>query len=83
MTTKRTKRITLYMHTIDGRPAQYFPGEQVCFADWRPVSRFAASLRQIRKEQDASAAWRREQGFDEGGVRGYVRLRISQEGRKE
>lgn len=77
MSDKKAERV-LYMHTLDGRPAQYYPDEQIAFADdRRGVSRFADSLSQIRREQRASDKWRLEQGFriDEWNY-SYVRVRL-------
>ena len=78
MTEIRKRGRVVYMHTLDGRPAQYWPGEQVAFADdRRGVSRFADSLKQIRREERASERWRRSKGFDETSFEyGYVRVRL-------
>lgn len=72
------RRRTLYMHTIDGRPAFYVPGEQICFCgDAGSVrSPLATSLAQIRREQVASDEWRNKRGFmrDLTSEYGYVRI---------
>lgn len=39
----------LYMHTLDGQPASFYPRDGVCFTSKR--IRLATSLRQIRREQ--------------------------------
>jgi hypothetical protein len=71
----------LYMHTIDGRPAEYWPGEQITFARYRNgVSHFAESIQQIRKEERASLRYRRSRGWHDRCAYGYVVLRITQEG---
>lgn len=80
MTTERAQKKSagkrVYMHTLDGKPAQYLPGQQVQFAP-RTISRFAESVRQIRKEQIASEAWRAKRGLDVGIFRhGYISVRL-------
>lgn len=54
-----------YLHTICGKPALYWPGEQICYTRTkvRPLPPIATSLRQIRREQQATIAWRKAQGF--------------------
>jgi len=64
-----------YMHTIDHRPALYWPGEQICFAGHYTGKRLpplATSLKQIREEQRLSNAWRKKEGCDERSDYGYV-----------
>lgn len=60
----------LYMHTIMDKPAQYWEGEQICFAS--RVKKFAKSLYQIRKEQKLSEKWRKKNKFSSGFEYGYV-----------
>lgn len=77
---KEAKGRWLYVHTIDGRPAQYFPGSQICFSPWRGITRTATSLRQIRREQRASIRWRREKGYEASpSDYGYFRLYVAAE----
>ena len=61
---KKPKRKTYYLHLIEGRPAYYVPGMQICFMKFygKPAP-LAASLEQVLREQKASSAWRRKQGF--------------------
>ncbi len=58
-----------YMHTIDGKPASYVKGEQICYARsggrGRPWATLATSIEQIKSEQKASIAWRRKR-FNDG-----------------
>lgn len=66
---------SLYMHTIDGKPAQYYPETgYICFT--QHVTRLEPSLYRLRKQQDAV----REKDAAEGnGLKfnyGYVRVRI-------
>lgn len=71
------KSRVVYIHTLDGQPAEYDPGEQVCYLGRNPLTRFARSLRQLRREQQASVAWRWANGMDGGyAVLGYFRLRL-------
>lgn len=50
---------TLYMHTLDGNPAAFVDGHLVFSRLQIPV---ALTLRQIRKEQAANAAWEMSYG---------------------
>jgi len=54
---------TRYMHTIDGRPAFYEEGQQVCFIRNGYALELRFSLAQIIREQRASSKWRRQQGL--------------------
>lgn len=72
----KNKKIVKYMHTISGIPAQYYDGEQVCYAVRHRIYRFAKSLKQIRREQLKSNAWREKQGYPMVENFGYVRLTI-------
>lgn len=74
---KRNTR-TLYMHTLDGQPAQYEKGQQIRFAP-KSVTRFATSLAQIRSEQKASDAWRAGLGLAGSFRAGHVCIRVSPE----
>ena len=60
---RMVRRPYKYIHTIGGRPAHYYPGEQVCYAmRCRPIPT-VETLEQIRKEQKASEQWRRSKGM--------------------
>ena len=78
MKTKTKKRVR-YMHLIDRLPAQYWPDQQICFAGKR-VTRFATSLKQIRKEQKKSKAWRKRslgiRGDEDIFSYGYIRIEL-------
>lgn len=65
-----------YMHTLDGKPAAYEPGKQVHFAHWRRPVVLADSLEQIKREQRASIAWRRRQGFRDDFKDVYDHVRV-------
>lgn len=74
---KKTK--WFYMHTIEGVPSQYIPGEQIVYANGTRgqagVTRLAESIKQIKQEQRLSSSWRRKRNFDdEPGKYGYVRI---------
>lgn len=76
MTRNKVSRRVVYMHTIDGAPAEFFPGYQIAFAH-NPLSRFADSLRQIRREQRESSEYRLAQGFADNDLgNGYIRVRL-------
>ena len=74
---KRNTR-TLYMHTLNGMPAQYTRGGQVSFAP-RTITRFAYSLKQIRLEQKASENWRAKKGYREQFRHGHAMIRLAPE----
>ncbi len=71
------KKRTYYMHTLDGKPG-CFLGGQICFAqqEGKP-NKLRESLKQIRKEQEASDKYRAEQGYDNDDVEmGYCRFTL-------
>ena len=80
MTTRSLKKQgrVFYLHTIDGRPAAYVRGKQICFINsYGKAGQLARSLAQIRKEQDASTEWRIAKGYDSHGNNyGYRRVRL-------
>ncbi len=63
----------LYMHTIDGKPAEYRDAG-IYFAGTK-VYRFATSLKQIRREQQKAIASRNKYGWPKMDY-GYVLLKI-------
>lgn len=70
------KRIR-YMHTLDGQPATFIDGEQICFAACRRPINLCASMDEIREQRKASSKWRRKKGwsnnlFHYGAVRVFV-----------
>lgn len=74
------KMRTMYMHTLAGEPA-LFDGEQVCIPWPRDAVSLAGSLRQIRREQSRSRAFRVEllgaaEAATEPDTYGYVRVRV-------
>ena len=73
------KNRTYYLHTIDGRPAFYVHGMQICFANrYGKPAPLATSLGQIKREQRASVEWRRAQGYDHSAEEyGYRRVSVS------
>lgn len=57
------KRRVYYMHMIQGSPATYEKGSQICYSvKTRPI-RLARSLEQIKKEQALSDGWRNKRGY--------------------
>lgn len=65
-----------YMHTLDGKPAFYEAGCQICFAQQSQLAKGfnilkATTLAQIRKEQRASKRFRKSYGWDVSTY-GYV-----------
>ena len=70
---------TKYMHTLDGRPASYHEGEQICFANFygKSIISLVDSRAQILKNIAATIKWRREKGFRADYTRyGWYRVRI-------
>lgn len=62
--------MTLYMHTLDGKPASYYEKDGVCFTIRR--IRLAKSLRQIRREQEACKRRRAADGLPNDYRYGYA-----------
>lgn len=67
-----------FMHTIDGQPASYQAGEQICFATQskRGAVTLVDSIQEIKQQQALSAKWRRQHGFEENSVKSWVRVLI-------
>jgi len=71
--------VTKYMHTIDGMPAYFEEGGQIChMAHYGKANPLADSLKQIRREQKTSVKYRCEElGVDEDGTKyGYRRVAV-------
>jgi hypothetical protein len=68
---------TYYLHTLDGETA-FFDGDQIVFAApgglHRNQQKLCTSLRQIRREHEASCRWREAQGFEEHTEHDYIRV---------
>ena len=75
-----SKKKYMYMHTINGYPARYEGKEgQICYVEQRGsfIGKLVPSLKQIRKEQKLSHAWRKEQGFDvKQSEYSYIRVEL-------
>ena len=52
----------MYMHTIDGQPAEFYKGCIVYAYKWRAII-LVDSREQIKKEQRLSTKWRKEQNL--------------------
>ena len=74
---KDQTNIVLYMHTINGRPAEYVPKGQICYAGARGVTRFAKSLNQIKSEQRKSKQWRKKVLGDDATNHSYDYTRMT------
>jgi hypothetical protein len=71
------REVTIYVHTIDGRPGT-FDGYQICFAaNYGRPNKPARSLQQIRREQAKSRANRIRDGFSDNGEYDYRRYVVS------
>lgn len=66
---------TFYMHTINGHPAGYVAGTQICYAPhYGKAAVLVRSLREIRQQQRASNEWRKARGMSTHTDYGYVRV---------
>jgi hypothetical protein len=79
MSTNNNQGKWLYMHTLNGVPAQYVEGEQICYANGirgnTGVSRLCESRTQIKREQRLAKRWRIKRGYRViPGDYGYVRI---------
>jgi len=54
----------VFIHTINGYPAQYYDGEQIYYGSRRSGVKTVNTLAQIKKEQRATNKWRKKKGFD-------------------
>lgn len=69
---------TKYMHTIDGKPAQW-SGEQIVFPYSRGSVRLVDSLRLIRRHQLLTEEFRMSRRFDyDPDKYGYIRVRVEE-----
>jgi len=78
---QKSKTRTMFMHTIDGKPADYERGEQITFASPGRYARrgivLVPSIKQIRAEENASRQWRIARGCAVAGWDyGYVRVEV-------
>ena len=65
-----------YLHLIDGRPALYIQGMQICFMRNGESMKFCRSLRQVYREQQASTRWRLEHRYPSHQQSyGYLRIK--------
>lgn len=67
----------LYMHVLEGQPAQFDPKNGQIFIGARKIKRLASSLRQIRREQRQSVKF-----YGEVDTRLYRHVRITREALK-
>ena len=67
---------TYYLHTLDGKPAQFIPSQRtICFiGKYGPSAEPATSLRQIRREQAIDRAENPDTSSD--FKHDYVRIRM-------
>jgi len=72
------KNKTMYMHTINGLPGRYTPGEQICFVNHygKFVGRLVPNLGIIKREQRLSMEWRESKGFVTASDYGYIRVEL-------
>ena len=53
----------VFIHTINGLPAQYYDEEQICYGSRRSGVKTVNTLAQIKKEQRATNKWRKKKGY--------------------
>lgn len=74
--------MNLYMHTLDGKPALYQPGQYLCYinSNNRVTSKqmFRTSLKQIYDEQRASALYMSKIGEGVRSGYGYIRIKVDE-----
>jgi len=70
----KNKNRVRYLHTIDGCPATYFRGEQICYVNGRTRAKLVSTLQLIKKHQRLSNLWRTSQGFEVCADYGYIRV---------
>lgn len=67
-----------YMHTIDSQPAHYHPGYQICYASRNQPIPLCNDRAQIKREQRASAKWRKSRGYlPLIGAFGWVKVAVT------
>ncbi|HDZ21957.1 hypothetical protein LCGC14_0568740 [marine sediment metagenome] len=73
----KRKDKTYYMHTMDGKPAGFRRSEGTVLFAWAGVP-LAASLKQVRTEQQQSRDWDKAQGGHVSYNYGYIRVRVAE-----
>lgn len=69
--------VTYYIHTINGKVAEFHNGMVVYANQFGKPTRACISLQQIRLEQRKSDKYRTEKGLETDDVRmGYKRIRV-------
>lgn len=73
---------SIYMHTIENSPALYQPGSYICYINnyhrVTTTEMFKSSLKQIRKEQEASAKYHNDHGDGHHPRYGYIRIKVQE-----
>lgn len=66
---------TYYLHTLDGRPAAFFPGDGICFMNfYGKANPLCRSLKEIRQQQKESERIRCD--CPDGAQLGYRRVSL-------
>jgi hypothetical protein len=68
----------VYMHTIDGQPACYIPGEQIVFGHGKKgnagVTTLCKDVNQIKRERRLSVKWLLKNNYPLEFDYGYIRI---------
>ena len=71
------KKRFYFLHTIDGKPARFWPKGQICFLRFQGSAKLVRSLKQIKREQTLSCAWRTKRGYgNRDNNYGYVKVTL-------
>jgi hypothetical protein len=66
-----------YMHTLNGMPAMYFEGDQICYASNRYVIQLRNSLDEIKADRRKSAKCRKSMGLGIDTLEmGHIRIKF-------
>uniref|UniRef100_A0A6H1ZRX2 Uncharacterized protein n=1 Tax=viral metagenome TaxID=1070528 RepID=A0A6H1ZRX2_9ZZZZ len=75
-----SKSIIKYIHTINGSPAIFHKGGQICYTTYNRATKLVNSLSQIKKEQKLSKKWRKKMGFLNSIIKyGWIKIAIDKE----
>lgn len=65
----------LFIHTIQGYPANYIKGHQISYRNARQPIYLVKSLAKIKADRKASNEWRKKHGYEIVHDYGFIRLK--------
>jgi len=71
----KSKSVTKYLHTNNGKPATY--KGQICYIGYNKATKLVDSLSQIQKEQRLSIKWREKRGMFDNPSNKYGWIKIA------